>query len=202
MRRNSLGISQIFAVHDASRSSQTRAMNDSALKLEGEISRAIFVARDRTVLLDADLAALYGVSTKALNQAVKRNASRFPEDFAFRLSTKEAVGLMRMANQSNTFKHRDLRSPPFAFTEHGAIMLAMILTSPSAIAMSVHVVRAFASLRNVARASLELTQRLLELEGRIGKHDQDIAALFAAIRELLSPASKPSSGIGFLADIK
>ena len=99
-------------------------MNDSALKLEGEISRAIFVARDRTVLLDADLAALYGVSTKALNQAVKRNASRFPEDFAFRLSTKDTVGLMRMANQSNTFKHRDLRSPPFAFTEHGAIMLA------------------------------------------------------------------------------
>ena len=81
-------------------------------------------------------------------------------------------------------------------------MLAMILSSPRAVAMSVHVVRAFASLRNVARASLELTQRLLELEGRVGKNDEDIAALFAAIRELMTPAPRTSRGIGFLAEIK
>jgi len=81
-------------------------------------------------------------------------------------------------------------------------MLAMILKSPRAVAMSVHVVRAFASLRNVARASLELTQRLLELERRVGKHDDNIAALFAAIRELMIPARRTSQGIGFLADIK
>jgi hypothetical protein len=160
------------------------------------------VARDKTVLLDADLAALYGVTTKALNQAVKRNLARFPADFAFRLSAKETVALMRLANESKTSKHRDLRSPPFAFTEHGAIMLAMILKSPRAVAMSVHVVRAFASLKNVARASLELTQRLLELESRLGKHDEDVAVLFAAIRELMTPARRASPGIGFLADIK
>jgi len=169
---------------------------------EEEVSRAILVVRDRAVLMDADLAALYGVTTKALNQPVKRNAARFPADFAFRLTAKETVTLMRLVNESTSSKHRDLRSPPFVFTEHGAIMLAMILKSPRAVAMSVHVVRAFASLRNVARASLELTQRLLELERRVGKHDDNIAALFAAIRELMIPARRTSQGIGFLADIK
>lgn len=177
-------------------------MDDAELNPEDEISRAILVARDKTVLLDADLAALYGVTTKALNQAVKRNAARFPEDFAFRLTPRETVMLMKLVNLSGHSKHRDLRTPPFAFTEHGAIMLAMVLKSPRAVAMSVHVVRAFAGLRNVARASLELTQRVLELEGRVGKQDEDIAALFAAIRELIWPAKKPSAGIGFLADIK
>jgi hypothetical protein len=177
-------------------------MDDHDLNPEKEIARSILVARDRTVLLDADLAALYGVTTKALNQAVKRNVARFPADFAFRLTPKETVALMRLVNESKSSKHRDLRSPPFAFTEHGAIMLAMILRSPRAESMSVYVVRAFASLRNVARASLELTQRLLELEGRVGTHDEDIAALFAAIRELMTPARKTSHGIGFLADIK
>jgi hypothetical protein len=179
-----------------------REMGDRELNPEKEIARTILVARDRTVLLDADLAALYGVTTKALNQAVKRNIARFPEDFAFRLTPKETVALMRLVNESKSSKHRDLRSPPFAFTEHGAIMLAMILRSPRAEAMSVHVVRAFASLRNVARASLELTQRLMELEGRVGAHDEDIAALFAAIRELMAPTTRTSQGIGFLADIK
>jgi hypothetical protein len=159
---------------------------------DDEISRAIILARDKAVLLDADLALLYGVSTKVLNQAVKRNAARFPDDFAFRLTAAETVTLLKLANESRSLKHRDLRTPPFAFTEHGAIMLAMVLRSPGAIAMSVHVVRAFASLRQVARASLELTQRLLELEGRVGKHDEDIAALFTAIRELVAPDRIPS----------
>src|SRR5436190_857562 len=131
-------------------------MGNDESDLQAEITRSILVARDRTVLLDSDLAELYGVTTKSLNQAVKRNISRFPSDFAFRLTAKE-----------------------------------------TAVAMSVHVVRAFASLRNVARASLELTQRLLEAEGRLGKHDEDIAALFAAIRELISPHKKSSPGIGF-----
>jgi len=177
-------------------------MDDPELNPEEEVARAILIARDRTVLLDADLAVLYGVTTKALNQAVKRNMARFPADFAFRLTAKETVTLMRLVNESKTSKHRDLRSPPFAFTEHGAIMLAMVLKSSRAVAMSVHVVRAFASLRNVASASLELTQRLLEIEGRLGKHDEHIAALFAAIRELIAPARKPPHGIGFLAEIK
>jgi len=177
-------------------------MEDPAPNPEEEVVRAILIARDRTVLLDADLAALYGVTTKALNQAVKRNIARFPTDFAFRLTAKETVTLMRLANASKASRHRDLRSPPFAFTEQGAIMLAMVLKSPRAVAMSVHVVRVFASLRNAARASLEFTQRLLELDGRIGKHDENMAALFAAIRGLMTPARKTSHEIGFLADIK
>jgi len=97
-----------------------------------EISKAILVARDRTVLLDSDLAALYGVETKALNQAVKRNSARFPGDFAFQLTPKETHALNKLRGSLGVQKHRDPHSPPFAFTEHGAMMLAMVLKSTRA----------------------------------------------------------------------
>jgi hypothetical protein len=103
--------------------------------VSSDIVRFILFARERTVLLDADLAALYGVTTKSLNQAVKRNAARFPDDFMFRLSPQETLALNKLRNSQASQKHRDPRSPPFAFTEHGAIMLAMILRSAKAIEM-------------------------------------------------------------------
>ena len=176
-------------------------VNDAPIESNG-IVKAILVARDRTVLLDADLAALYGVSTKALNQAVKRNAARFPPDFAFQLSTKETAALNKLSSQSESQKHRDPRSPRYAFTEHGAMMLAMVLKSARAIQMSVYVVRAFASLREAARANTQLVAQFQELEKRVGKHDADIAVILAAIRELVAPPKRLSRGIGFLADIK
>ena len=168
----------------------------------GEIVKAILVTRDVNVLLDSDLAALYGVSTTALNQAVKRNAKRFPRDFAFRLTSRETNALNQLRDTPGTQKHRDPRKPPFAFTEHGAIMLAMILKSPRAIEMSVYVVRAFASLREAARANDQLLKQLQQLEKRVGKHDADIEAILAAMRALVVPANRPSRGIGFLAEIK
>src|SRR5512144_3221727 len=105
-----------------------------------DIVWAILVARDRAVLLDVDLARLYGVTTGALNQSVKRNLDRFPADFAFRLTSRELIELAKIAGTSEGLKKRNLRKPPVAFTEHGAIMLAMVLSSPRAIQMSVLVV--------------------------------------------------------------
>ena len=175
---------------------------DTVSGTSGEIVKAILVARDVNVLLDSDLATLYGVSTTALNQAVKRNAARFPQDFAFRLTSKETNALNQLRSDLATQKHRDPRKPPFAFTEHGAIMLAMILKSPRAIDMSVYVVRAFAKLREAARANDQLLKQLLQLEKRVGKHDAEIEAILGAMRALVAPASRPTRGIGFLADIK
>jgi len=177
-------------------------MVDEDHTARGDIVRSILVIRDRAVLLDADLALLYGVTTKALNQAVKRNLERFPSDFAFRLTSLESVELSRLAVPSEALRFRNFRSAPVAFTEHGAIMLAMVLRSPRAIQISVHVVRAFAHLRSAARANEQVMKQLEQLEDRVGKHDADIAALLRAMRQLIGPAKTPSRGIGFLADIK
>jgi hypothetical protein len=177
-------------------------MADEDHAARGDIIRTILVARDRAVLLDVDLALLYGVTTAALNQAVKRNLGRFPSDFAFRLTSREFIELAKLAGTSEALKSRNLRRPPVAFTEHGAIMLAMVLRSPQAIQMSVHVVRAFAHLRSAARANEQVMRQLEQLEKRVGKHDADIDALLRAMRQLIGPAKTPSRGIGFLADIK
>jgi hypothetical protein len=177
-------------------------MTDEDHTPRGDIVRAILVARDRAVLLDVDLAQLYGVTTGALNQAVKRNIERFPSDFAFRLTSREMIELAKLAGWTETLNARNLRKPPVAFTEHGAIMLAMVLRSPRAVQMSVHVVRAFAHLRSAARANDQIMKQLEQLEMRVGKHDADIAALLRAMRELVGPAKTPARGIGFLADIK
>jgi len=177
-------------------------MADEDHNFRGDIVKAILVARDRAVLLDVDLALLYGVTTKALNQAVRRNLERFPSDFAFRLTSRESVEVSKLAGPSEGQRFRNLRSPPVVFTEHGAIMLAMVLKSPRAIQMSVHVVRAFAHLRSATRANESVMRQLEALEERVGKHDADIAALLRAMRALIGPAKSPSRGIGFLADIK
>ena len=102
-------------------------MADEDHTARGDIVRSILVVRDRAVLLDADLALLYGVTTKALNQAVKRNLERFPGDFAFRLTALESAELSRLTAPAEALRFRNIRNPPVAFTEHGAIMLAMVL---------------------------------------------------------------------------
>jgi hypothetical protein len=129
-----------------------------------KISGAILWLRDHRVILDADLAALYGVTTKRLNEQVKRNAARFPEDFMFRLSAQETDALNRSHFATGSQKHRDPRFPPFAFTEHGAIMAATVLNSPRAVEMSLYVVRAFVQLREWISSSKELARRLDALE--------------------------------------
>jgi hypothetical protein len=146
------------------------------------------------VIIDADLAALYGVPTKRLNEQVRRNAGRFPEDFSFQLSPTDKAEVV--ANCDHLARLRFSPSLPHAFTEHGAIMAANVLNGERAVAMSVHVVRAFVRLRELVEAHKDLVKRLDELETR---YDEQFKVVFDAIRELMAPpAPKPKRKIGFV----
>jgi ORF6N domain len=159
------------------------------------IERLILLIRHQRMMLDADLAVLYGVTTKALNQAVKRNKKRFPEDFMFRLSKKEKVEVVTNCDHLARLKFSPVL--PHAFTEHGAIMLANVLNSDRAVEASVFVVRAFVHLREMLASNRELTEKLAELERHIVSHDKQIQAIFEAIRQLLTPPKTPRRQIGF-----
>jgi hypothetical protein len=181
------------------------AQRQALVPIEG-ITHTILILRGQRVILDAQLATLYGVTTKRLNEQVKRNAERFPEDFMFRLSRAETEALNRSQNATGSQKHRDPRFPPYAFTEHGAIMAATILNSPLAIEMSVYVVRAFVQLRELLSSNKELARRFAQLEARLDKklteHDAAIAAILSAIRELMNPPVPKRRSIGFTVDLK
>lgn len=151
-------------------------------------------------MLDADLARLYGVPTRRLNEQVKRNIDRFPGDFAFQLANQELADLMSQnATSSEASRgHGGRRKPPLVFTEHGAIMAASVLNSPRAVEVSVFVVRAFVKLRELTMAHKEIRQKLDELEHKVTGHDQAIAGLINAIRELMTPPEpKKKRPIGF-----
>lgn len=169
------------------------------------ITQSILILRGQRILLDAELAALYGVTTKRLNEQVKRNAERFPEDFLFRLRSDEVEALNRSHFATGSQKHRDPRFPPYAFTEHGAIMAATVLNSPRAVEMGIYVVRAFVKLRELLSSNKELARRLDALEARLEKklatHDQAIAAMLSAIRQLLNPPPSKRRPIGFTANL-
>lgn len=158
------------------------------------IEKAILSIRGEKVMLDSDLAELYGVETRVLNQAVKRNASRFPEDFMFQLNADEIAKLNRSQIVIGSQKHRDPRFPPHAFTEHGALMLANVLNSERAAQTSVQVVRAFVRLRQMLASNAELSRKLAALEN---KYDAQFKVVFDAIRQLMSPPAKPKREIGF-----
>jgi len=153
--------------------------------------------RGQKVLIDADLAELYGVPTKRLNEQVRRNAGRFPEDFCFQLTAEESAALRSQFATSNSVGGRGgRRYPALAFTEHGAIMAANVMNSPRAVEMSVHVVRAFVRLREMLASHKELAKRLDELEAR---YDGQFKVVFDAIRQLMSPLEpQPRRKIGFV----
>jgi hypothetical protein len=167
-----------------------------------EVSRAIVVLRGRRVLLDAELATLYGVTTKRLNEQVKRNADRFPEDFMFRLSRAEIDALNRSHSATGSQKHRDPRFPPYAFTEHGAIMAATTLNSRRAVEMSLYVVRAFVRLRELLASNRAFVRKLDELERRLHTHDEAITDILRTLRGLMNPPASERRGIGFTADLE
>jgi hypothetical protein len=156
------------------------------------ITRAILVLRGHKVLLDTELAALYGVSTKRFNEQVRRNRERFPTDFMFQVTAEELAALRSQIATSNAPPPQGRcgrRYLPYAFTEHGAIMAATILNSSRAVEMSVYVVRAFVKLRELLSSNRELARRFAQLETRIDKklteHDDAIAAILSAIRQLM-----------------
>jgi hypothetical protein len=164
-----------------------------------DITRSILILRGHRVILDADLAAIYNVTTGRLNEAVKRNAERFPEDFMFRLSATEHAALISQIATSKPGRG-GRRKLPWAFTEHGAIQAANVLNSPRAIAMGVYVVRAFVRLRELLASNTALARKLNELERKYKHHDDAITAILSAIRELTNPPPPKRRPIGFTAD--
>jgi hypothetical protein len=172
--------------------------------------------RGEKVLLDFDLALLYGVATKALNQAVKRNRDRFPNDFMFQLTTEEVLNLRSqtvtsssqgttnqqiMKNRSqivtSSKKHGGARYRPYAFTEQGIAMLSSVLNSERAVKVNIAIMRAFVKLRWALETNRELAQKFSELERRVDKHDEEVAAILEAIRQLMTPPEGPRREIGF-----
>lgn len=159
------------------------------------VESTIYLVRGQRVMLDSDLAQVYEVSTKQLNQQLKRNRSRFPRDFAFQLTAKEFTSLRSQFVTSNNRGGR--RYLPWVFTEHGALMLASVLNSEIAIQASVRVVRAFVRLREMVAANAQLASKLQDLERRLDSHDEAIVDLFVALKRLLEPEPKAKREIGF-----
>ena len=161
-----------------------------------QIANRILLIRDQKVILDADLAELYGTQTKRLNEQVKRNRQRFPEDFIFQLSIEEKAEVVANCDHLENLKYSP-RSP-YAFTEHGALMAATVLNTPLAVQVSVYVVRAFVKMREIFSANQQLAAKLVELEQKVGKHDTAISELIDVIRQLMAPPEvKGKRPIGF-----
>ena len=160
-----------------------------------QIERRILLVRGHRAMLDADLAQLYGVSTKRLNEQVKRNKGRFPSDFMFRLSREEVEELNRSQFATGSQKHRDPRFSPSAFTEHGAIMAANVLNSARAVQMSVFVVRAFVRMRAALTATRGLAHKLAalekELKGRLTLHEATIVTILQRVMDVIDPPPSP-----------
>jgi hypothetical protein len=162
-----------------------------------EIDRRILLIRGQRVMLDFDLARIYGVSTSRLNQQVNRNKGRFPEDFTFQLTAEEAVSSRLQIATLKKGRGGNLKYLPHAYTEHGAVAAAFVLNSEVAVAASIRIVRVFNHMRRMAAANKEVALKLIELEDKVGAHDVHIRALFAAIRRFLEPPPQPPREIGF-----
>lgn len=158
------------------------------------VERAILLIRGEKVMLDSDLAELYGVTVRRLNEQVKRNISRFPEDFMFQL-TEEEAGLMR--SQIATASKRNIRYRPYVFTEHGALMLTSVLNSPVAVEASIKIVRVFVRLREVLATYKDLARKIENLERKSFYHDEKFKVVLEAIKGLMKPPSSKQRRIGF-----
>ncbi len=164
------------------------------------IRSSIVLLHDRQVMLDEDLAQLYGVETKRLVEQVKRNSARFPDDFMFQLTMEEAAALRSQSATSKTGRG-GRRSAPYAFTEQGVAMLSSVLRSERAIAVNIQIMRAFVEMRRMAAWHEQLAARLDDLESRmgseLGKHERYFAAIFESLRQLAAPQPKPKRQVGF-----
>lgn len=175
----------------------TKNKGSTLLPIE-HIARSILILRGQRVLLDSDLATLYGVETRRLNEQVRRNRSRFPADFIFELTDEE---LANLKSQFATSSWGGRRKLPLAFTEHGAIMAATVLNSPRAVEMTIHVVRAFVQLRDLLTSNRQLAAKFAELERKVSSHDQAIVGIVEALREFMQPPTTKKRPIGFTANL-
>ncbi len=169
---------------------------DKPVEHTGRLEPLVFTVRGRRVILDADLARVYGVATKALNQAVKRNSERFPEDFAFQLEQGDIQNRSQIVTGSQ--KHRDPMIRAWVFTEHGALMAANLLRSEQAVRMSVYVIRAFVRLREEIAANEAILRRLAEIDRTLLQHDAALRDIYRKLLPLLPPPpDPPKRRIGF-----
>jgi hypothetical protein len=169
-------------------------MNKDIIPIE-RIAQAILVLRNQRVMLDYNLAVLYDVETRALKQAARRNPDHFPRDFMFELSEQE---IDIVVSQFVTPDRRKFGgAKPMAFTEQGIAMLSSVLNSERAVKVNIAIMRAFVKLRQTLDTNRELARKFAELERRVGKHDDEIAAILEAIRQLMAPPEKPRREIGF-----
>jgi hypothetical protein len=166
------------------------------------VERKIYLIRSQKVMLDADLAELYQVPTKALNQAVRRNLDRFPADFMFRLSSEEADSLNRSQFVTGSQKHRDPRYLPYAFTELGVAMLSSVLNSPRAIHMNIVIMRAFVRLREVLATQKDLAEKFRQLEATQKQHGSVLVAVVQEIKKLKQAPRRHKPRIGFYTEDK
>jgi hypothetical protein len=164
------------------------------------ITRSILVLRGQRVLLDMELADLYGVAPKALLQAVRRNRERFPQDFMIQLTSAEWA-ILRSQTVTSSAQHGGRRYPPYAFTEQGVAMLSSVLRSHRAIAVNVQIMRAFVRMRELLVSSTALARKLDELERKYQHHDDAIKAILSAIRELMTAPAPKQRPIGFTANL-
>jgi phage regulator Rha-like protein len=172
-------------------------MKASMVPLERVVSR-IFLVRGQKVMLDADLAELYGVTTKRLNEQVKRNVDRFPPDFMFQINVKEHDSLRSQNATLKRGRGQHRKYLPYVFTEHGAIMAAAVLDSERAVQISIYVVRAFVQLREMLSSNKQFARKLNELERKLSTHDRAITELIESIRQLMTPPEpKKKRPIGF-----
>jgi hypothetical protein len=183
-------------------SRRSGAMNEATLGKQSalipiaEIEKGIFLIRAQRVMLDFHLASLYGVATKNLNKAVKRNLDRFPADFMFQLAPDELENL-RFQFGTSSFEHGGRRYASYAFTEQGVAMLSSVLKSKQAVAVNIAIIRAFVRLREALSLHKDLAHKLAELEKKIENHDESIRTLFEAMRQLMAPPEKPQKEMGF-----
>ncbi len=159
------------------------------------VESRIFTMRGHQVMIDADIAKLYGVQTKYLNRQVRRNIQRFPSEFMLRLTKEEKTELVTNWHRFKTLKHSS--SLPYAFTEHGVVMLASVLNSETAVRISIHIVKTFIRLQQFVSNYSNISDKLNKLEEKVGTHDDEIRAIIRAIHEMTAPQKKPKRQIGF-----
>ena len=172
-------------------------MNNSQLLPLEVIESKIFLLRGQKIMLDKDLAELYGVETRDLNKAVKRNIDRFPDDFMFQLSVEEFQNLMFHFGTSSDARWGGTRKLPYAFTEQGVTMLSGVLSSTRAVQVNIAIMRAFVMLREILSAHKDLAAQFAELEKKYETHDVQIRSIFEALRQLMTPPAKPKQKMGF-----
>jgi DNA-binding PadR family transcriptional regulator len=178
-----------------------KKMDNMELLTEEKVISKIYLIRDRKVMLDRDLAEMYGVETRVLNQSVKRNSKRFPEDFMFQLTEEESENLISQIVISN---HGGLRKLPYAFTEQGVAMLSSVLHSDTAIEVNISIIRIFTKMREMLFANKDILIRLEQIENKIlaqnekiSKHDDDLQMIFTALKQLLIQEEVPRNPVGF-----